>query len=149
MIVFALLLSLGQLRQMISLKSLAYRDDCSNKHKKLRHIHIRHGLERIDCLIKLSILVLLFTDFKSLASLKRSLVLGLALLAFKTENQLLGLLGLQMRRIIKTHLLVENRLGLTTETLLLSIVSSLTYPLSQIPTFYPEVSKKPYQPCIE
>ena len=55
-------------------------------------------------------------NFKSLASLQRSLGLHLALLAFKTEHQSLGLL----------RLLVENRLRLTSITLLLHIVSTLS-----------------------
>ena len=96
-------------------------------------------------------LVLLFTNFKSLASLKRSLGLALAFLAFKTKDQLLGLLSLHIIHQ-KTHnyLLVENRLGLTTETLLLGIVSSLTYTITPLQTkIYLEVSKKPYRPCIE
>ena len=47
-------------------------------------------------LIGLSVLVLLLTNLKGLASLKRSLSLGLALLALKTEHQLLGLLRLHV-----------------------------------------------------
>ena len=45
-------------------------------------------------LIGLSVLVLLLTNLEGLASLQRSLSLGLALLALKTEHQLLGLLRL-------------------------------------------------------
>ena len=45
-------------------------------------------------LIGLSVLVLLLTNLKGLASLQRSLSLGLALLALKTQHQLLGLLRL-------------------------------------------------------
>ena len=51
-------------------------------------------------LIGLSVLVLLLTNLKGLASLQRSLSLGLALLALKTEHQLLGLL----RLCIITHI---------------------------------------------
>lgn len=51
-------------------------------------------------LIGLSVLVLLLTNLKGLASLQRSLSLGLALLALKTEHQLLGLL----RLYIITHI---------------------------------------------
>ena len=47
-------------------------------------------------LIGLSVLVLLLTNLKGLASLKRSLSLGLALLALETEHQLLGLLRLHI-----------------------------------------------------
>ena len=78
----------------------------------------------------MSLLVLLLTNFKSLASLKRSLSLSLAFLAFKTEDQLLSLLSLEITCKLKENLLVENRLGLTTETLLLGIVSSLTYTIT-------------------
>lgn len=51
-----------------------------------------------------------------LASLQRQLLLGLALCALETQNDLLGSLGL----------LVEDRLGLTTITALLSVVTTLT-----------------------
>lgn len=51
-----------------------------------------------------------------LASLQRQLLLGLALRALKTQDDLLGSLGL----------LVEDRLGLTTITALLSVVTTLT-----------------------
>lgn len=47
-------------------------------------------------LIGLSILVLLLSNLKGLASLQRALSSHLALLAFQTEDQLLGLLGLQI-----------------------------------------------------
>lgn len=51
-----------------------------------------------------------------LASLQRELLLGLALRALKTQDDLLGSLGL----------LVEDRLGLTTITALLPVVTTLT-----------------------
>ena len=51
-----------------------------------------------------------------LPSLQRQLLLGLALCALETQNDLLGSLGL----------LVEDRLGLTTITALLSVVTTLT-----------------------
>ena len=51
-----------------------------------------------------------------LASLQRELLLGLALRALKTQDDLLGSLGL----------LVEDGLGLTTITALLSVVTTLT-----------------------
>ena len=47
-------------------------------------------------LVGLGILVLLLTNLKGLASLQRSLSLGLALLALKTEHQLLSLLRLHV-----------------------------------------------------
>lgn len=50
----------------------------------------------MDCLIGLGILVLLLTNLKGLASLKRSLSSHLALLALQTEHQLLGLLSLRI-----------------------------------------------------
>ena len=55
-----------------------------------------HLTKLVNCLIKLITLILLFTNFESLASLKRSLGLALAFLAFKTKDQLLGLLSLHM-----------------------------------------------------
>ena len=57
---------------------------------------IHRNFLRETRLIELITLVLLFTNFKSLASLKRSLGLALAFLAFKTKDQLLGLLSLPM-----------------------------------------------------
>ena len=51
-----------------------------------------------------------------LGSLESTVVPGLAFLAFQPDNQLLGRLGL----------LVENRLGLTTEPSLLPVVPALT-----------------------
>ena len=45
-------------------------------------------------LVGLGILFLLLTNLEGLASLQRSLSLGLALLALKTEHQRLGLLRL-------------------------------------------------------
>lgn len=80
-----------------------------------------------NALILLSILILLLTNLKGLAALQRSLSLRLALLALQTEHQLLGLLRLHITHQFRKDLLVEDRLGLTTETLLLRIVSSLSY----------------------
>ena len=51
-----------------------------------------------------------------LASLQRQLLLGLALCALETQNDLLGSLGL----------LVEDGLGLTTITALLTVITTLT-----------------------
>lgn len=51
-----------------------------------------------------------------LASLQRKLLLGLALRALETQDNLLGSLGLP----------TEDRLGLTTVTALLSVVTTLT-----------------------
>ena len=51
-----------------------------------------------------------------LASLQRELLLGLALRALKTQDDLLGSLGL----------LVEDRLGLTTITTLLAVITTLS-----------------------
>ena len=58
----------------------------------------------------------LLTQLEVLGSLKAKLLLRLACLAFKTENNLTGSLGL----------LVEYWLGLSTETHLLGIVSALS-----------------------
>ena len=52
-------------------------------------------------LVGLGILVLLLTNLKGLASLQRSLSLGLALLALKTEHQLLGLLRLHFTPLMQ------------------------------------------------
>jgi hypothetical protein len=60
--------------------------------------------------------LLVTTQFEVLATLESDLVLVLALLTFQTQHNLLGGLGL----------LVEDRLGLTTITALLSVVTSLT-----------------------
>ena len=64
----------------------------------------------------LSLLVLLLSEDESLGSLEDSVRLALGLGALELEGDLLGLLGL----------LFEDWLGLTTETLLLHVVSSLT-----------------------
>lgn len=79
-----------------------------------RYTFVLHkdGLE----LESLSLLLLITTKFEVLASLQCELELSLALGAFETENDLLGGLSL----------LVENLLGLTTVTSLLTVVSSLT-----------------------
>lgn len=61
-------------------------------------------------------LLLVTTELEVLASLEGELVLGLADSALETEDNLLGGLSL----------LVEDRLGLTTVTGLLSVVSSLS-----------------------
>ena len=94
-----------------------------NKQTSLKHIHTESRFS----LILLSILVLLLTNLQGLAALQRSLSLCLALLALQTEHQLLGLLRLHITLPFRKDLLVEDRLGLTTETLLLGIVSSLSY----------------------
>jgi hypothetical protein len=60
--------------------------------------------------------LLVTTQLEVLASLQRELLLGLALRALKTQDDLLGSLGL----------LVEDRLGLTTITALLPVVTTLT-----------------------
>jgi hypothetical protein len=64
----------------------------------------------------LSLLLLVTAEFEMLASLKRKLGLGLADSAFETQHNLLG--GLSF--------LVENLLGLTTITSLLTVVSTLS-----------------------
>ena len=60
--------------------------------------------------------LLLLTDIEMLASLQSMLVSLLAVIALELENDLLSCLCL----------LLENRLSLTTITLLLSVVTSLT-----------------------
>merc|ERR1719356_1681839 len=60
--------------------------------------------------------LLLVTKFEVLGTLDRQLLLALAGLAFQTKYNLLGGLSL----------LVEDRLGLTTETLLLVAVTTIT-----------------------
>jgi hypothetical protein len=60
--------------------------------------------------------LLVTTKLEVLASLQRKLELGLALDTLQSQDNLLGGLGL----------LVEDRLGLTTVTGLLAVVSSLT-----------------------
>ena len=60
--------------------------------------------------------LLLFTEDESSASLDDLVRFGLALSALKLEHDLLGVLGL----------LPENGLGLSTETFLLHIISSLS-----------------------
>ena len=60
--------------------------------------------------------LLLFTEDESSASLDDLEGLGFGLSALELEHDLLGVLGL----------LPENRLGLSTETFLLHIISSLT-----------------------
>ena len=56
-------------------------------------------------------------------------------------------LAYKSNQIDNTHLLVENGLGLTSITLLLHIVSTLSYVSPSKRNFYPEVSEKPYRPC--
>lgn len=76
----------------------------------------KHRL-RSNCLEADTTLGLLFTtEFEVLAALVDKLVLSLARSAFKTNDSLLGSLGL----------LVEDGLGLTTITGLLTIVTALT-----------------------
>lgn len=62
------------------------------------------------------LLLLLTTELKVLAALEGNLHLVLALLALQTKDDLLGGLGL----------LLEHGLGLSTETLLLGIVTTLS-----------------------
>jgi len=62
------------------------------------------------------LLLLLTTELEVLAALEGKLHLVLALLALKTKHDLLGGLGL----------LLEHGLGLSTETLLLSVVTALS-----------------------
>ncbi len=79
----------------------------------------RNYKEMTNCYLKVqsSTLGLLFTTkFKVLASLQSQLVLVLANVAFQTQDDLLGSLGL----------LVEDRLGLTTITGLFAVVTTLT-----------------------
>lgn len=64
----------------------------------------------------LTLLLLVTTQLEVLTSLQSQLSLGLASNTLQSQNNLLGGLGL----------LVENWLGLTTETGLLTVVSSLT-----------------------
>jgi hypothetical protein len=65
---------------------------------------------------RLTLLLLVTTELEVLAALQSHLVLVLADLALQTKNNLLGGLGL----------LVEDGLGLTTITGLLSIVTTLS-----------------------
>ena len=69
-------------------------NECGNKEGKRKHIYPRKARTVPIRLIGLSVLVLLLTNLKGLASLQRSLSLRLALLALQTQHQLLGLLGL-------------------------------------------------------
>lgn len=64
----------------------------------------------------MTLLLLVTTQLKVLTSLQSQLGLGLAVDTFQSQDNLLGGLSL----------LVENWLGLTTETGLLTVVSSLT-----------------------
>ena len=73
-------------------------------------------LRRLESDLVLLLALLLGADFDLLGALECLLVLVLALRALEPENDLLGHLSL----------LVENGLGLTTKTLLLSVVTSLT-----------------------
>ena len=77
-----------------SVSKLLLPRSCCNKEGKRKHIYPRKARTVPIRLIGLSVLVLLLTNLKGLASLQRSLSLGLALLALKTEHQLLGLLRL-------------------------------------------------------
>ena len=76
-------------------------NECSNKEGKRKHIYPRKARTVPIRLIGLSVLVLLLTNLKGLASLQRSLSLGLALLALKTEHQLLGLLRLHFTPLMQ------------------------------------------------
>lgn len=64
----------------------------------------------------LTLLLLFTTQFEVLTSLQGQLSLGLTGNTFQSQNNLLGSLSF----------LVENRLGLTTETRLLTVITSLT-----------------------
>jgi hypothetical protein len=76
-----------------------------------------HHIQRqdINSLVTTSDLLLL-SQLEVLGTLKAQLLLSLAVLAFKTQHNLLGGLSL----------LVKDRLGLTTITHLLVVVTSLT-----------------------
>lgn len=102
---------------------------------------------------RLVVLVLgLATDFEVLAALQNNLVLEAALSALKTEHDLLGGLSL----------LVEDGLGLATETRLLAVVTTLAYRSAsgalrstndsegeggKVLRSYPERTRRPYQSC--
>lgn len=64
----------------------------------------------------LTLLLLFTTQFEVLASLQGQLGSGLTFDTFQSQNNLLGSLSF----------LVENRLGLTTETRLFTVITSLT-----------------------
>ena len=86
---------------------------------KEKHCYTRESIhllyKRLLSLVLVTTLNLLGTELEMLSSLEGKLLLGLALLAFQTEDDLTGGLGL----------LVEDGLGLTTETHLLGVVSAL------------------------
>ena len=84
---------------------------------KIRFQYTRESIvySRLLSLVLVTTLGLLGTELKVLSSLEGKLLLGLAFLAFQTENDLSGGLGL----------LVEYGLGLTTEAHLLGVVSAL------------------------
>ena len=79
---------------------------------RLCKVHLQHQLE----LDHLSLLFLITTKFEVLASLKGLLGAIFAFNAFETNDNLLCRLGF----------LVENWLGLSTETGLLSVITALT-----------------------
>lgn len=64
----------------------------------------------------LTLLLLFTTQFEVLTSLQGQLSLGLTVNTFQSQDNLLGSLSF----------LVENRLSLTTETRLLTVITSLT-----------------------
>jgi hypothetical protein len=68
--------------------------------------------------------LLVTTEFEVFATLDGQLHLVLADSAFETEDDFLGGLSL----------LVEDRLGLTTVTALLSVITSLTWSIQKHPT---------------
>lgn len=82
-----------------------------DNHEKLSEPNIKH-LEHQSRTLRL----LVTTQLEVLASLQGQLALGLALDALQSQDDLLGGLGL----------LVEDGLGLTTITALLSVVTALT-----------------------
>ena len=70
------------------------------KQTTTKHILPSSHINEASCLVLLSVLVLLLTNLKRLASLQGSLGSGLALLALETEHQLLSLLRLQLIPLI-------------------------------------------------
>lgn len=108
---------------------MAFNENFRNKDEKLNsltkqnsllfaHKRSHKYLLLTNCLEADTTLGLLFTtEFEVLAALVDKLVLSLARSAFKTNDSLLGSLGL----------LVEDGLGLTTITGLLTIVTAFTW----------------------
>ena len=84
---------------------------------KIKVLYTRESIvySRLLSLVLVTTLGLLGTELEVLSSLEGKLLLGLTFLAFQTENDLTGSLGL----------LVEDGLGLATEAHLLGVVSAL------------------------